>query len=57
VLEHNPAQGITFHSADSENLDIYSAFFNPKKRIIVAGGSHHIAMLWDLQSDEGEAYR
>ncbi len=53
LLENNPSEGITFFEAASENLDIYSMAFNPKQRLLVAGGSYHAAMLWDLRPDDG----
>ena len=50
-LEHNPDNGVEFLLTNCENLEIYSAWFNPKQRILVAGGSHHMAVVWDLRSD------
>jgi len=34
-------------------LEIFSVAFNPKQRLLVAGGSYHAARLWDLRADEG----
>ncbi len=51
-LDHNPAEGITFLEAANENIDISSLAFNPKQRLLVAGGSYHAARLWDFRSDE-----
>jgi hypothetical protein len=48
-LEHNPDRGVDFLLTDCENLDIYSTSFNPKQRILVAGGSNHMAVIWDLR--------
>lgn len=51
LLEHNPDRGVEFLLTDCENLDIYSTSFNPKQRILVAGGSNHMAVIWDLRQD------
>ena len=40
-LDHNPARGITYYEAANENLEIFSVAFNPKHRLLVAGGSLH----------------
>jgi len=39
-LEHNPNKGIYFLQAEGENLEISSAYFNPKQRLLVAGGNY-----------------
>lgn len=50
-LEHNPEKGIHWLQADGENLEISSAQFNPKQRLLVAGGNFYMASLWDLRRE------
>jgi WD40 repeat protein len=52
AFDHRPTEGITFLEAASENIDIVSLSFNPKQRLLVAGGSYHAARLWDFRSDD-----
>jgi hypothetical protein len=48
LLEHCPEKGIYLLKAEGDNLEISSANFNPKQRLLVTGGNNYMATMWDL---------
>lgn len=37
--------------AEGDNLEVSSAQFNPKQRLLVAGGNFNMATIWDLRHE------
>lgn len=56
ALEHNPEKGIYFLQAEGDNLEISSAQFNPKQRLLVTGGNYYQATMWDLCREPNPKY-
>jgi WD40 repeat protein len=56
LLEHSPEKGVYLLQAEGDNLEISSAQFNPKQRLLVTGGNSYLATMWDLCREPNPKY-
>lgn len=55
-MKHNPDKGQFILQADGDNLEISSALFNSKQRMLVAGGNYYSATMWDLSREPNQKF-